>query len=78
MGAGDPSAARGRPGAPRTPVPAGDPILASFTRLAFAQPPRLAVRHALRISEVVDLRLADIDLTAGCIFCRSLFSSGPP
>src|SRR5437762_3012625 len=35
----------------------------------------LAFRHALRISEVVDLRLADIDLTAGRIFCRRLKGS---
>ncbi len=35
----------------------------------------LALRHALRISEVVDLRLGDIDLTAGRIFCRRLKGS---
>jgi integrase len=35
----------------------------------------LALRHALRISEVVDLRLADIDLTAGRILCRRLKGS---
>jgi len=34
-----------------------------------------ALRHAPRISEVVDLRLADIDLTAGRIFCRRLKGS---
>jgi len=35
----------------------------------------LALRHALRISEVVDLRIGDIDLTAGRIFCRRLKGS---
>ena len=35
----------------------------------------LALRHALRMSEVVDLGLADIDLTSGRIFCRRLKGS---
>ncbi|MDX8400696.1 MAG: tyrosine-type recombinase/integrase [Gallionellaceae bacterium] len=35
----------------------------------------LAYRHGLRISEVVDLRLSDIDLQAGRINCRRLKGS---
>ncbi len=34
-----------------------------------------AFRHALRISEVVDLRVSDIDLDAGRIYCRRLKGS---
>ena len=35
----------------------------------------LAYRHALRISEVVDLRVGDIDLDSGRIYCRRLKGS---
>jgi site-specific recombinase XerD len=34
-----------------------------------------AFRHAMRISEVVDLRLSDIDIDAGRIYCRRLKGS---
>ena len=34
-----------------------------------------AYRHALRISEVVDLRVGDVDLDAGKIYCRRLKGS---
>lgn len=35
----------------------------------------LGFRHALRISEVLDLRLGDVDLAAGRIYCRRLKGS---
>src|ERR1039458_2382117 len=35
----------------------------------------IAFRHALRISEVVDLRVSDINLQAGRIYCRRLKGS---
>lgn len=35
----------------------------------------LAYRHALRISEVIDIRLSDIDLDSGRIYCRRLKGS---
>lgn len=34
-----------------------------------------AYRHALRISEVVDMRVGDVDLDAGRIYCRRLKGS---
>lgn len=35
----------------------------------------LAFRHALRISEVIDLRTSDVDLDAGRLYCRRLKGS---
>lgn len=35
----------------------------------------LAFRHALRISEVIDLRMSDVDLNAGRLYCRRLKGS---